>query len=492
MIKTFIPPGWKNLWRWICLTHRWTGIALGILILLWFISGLVMVFVPRPVLSQAERLAGLPFLNAESIRITPFEAWKSLGRPGGPERVRLNASGGRPLFHFLDESRWFSVYADNGAAFVSPDEEGLRRVVLPHAGETPITGIVPLEYDQWTVAGNFNAWRPLARVELNDGRQYYVSTRTGEIVLDTAYGERAWNWLGSFAHWLYFTELRRNFFEAWRELVLWAAFLSGVAALSGFCLGIEHLRISKPYSGGRFSPYRDKWKLWHHWSGIAGGVFLLAWLVSGWLSLSPMGWAKTSPPTDAEGRYLAGGLLDAEALSWLPSLKGKTREIQWTRFDTQPVALLFDSEIPRHSVFDSNTRTEYTEKTLSLEAITSRARGLMPKNRLVAAEWLNEPDAYYYPRGGHAIRLPVARLRFDDAENTRYYIDPATGSIAAKIDNGARWQRWLYRGLHRFDFPPFDRHETARRVLVTLLSCLGIFLTLSACVLGWKRLQRFS
>jgi uncharacterized iron-regulated membrane protein len=528
-MKSLLYSKMKTLWRGIYFTHRWAGIALGILVLLWFVSGLVMVFVARPALTQAEQLASLPLLDADSVRVTPLSAWKSLNRPGWPERVRLNASGGRPLFHFLDtasdEPRWFSVHADNGAAFAPPDENALRRAVslyigkaagddVGKAGETPempITAFVSLDYDQWTVTSHFNAWRPLVRVELEDGRQYYVSTRTGEVVLDTTRAERAWNWLGSFAHWLYFTQLRHDHPEAWRTLILWSAFAASVMALAGVYLGIDRLRISKPYPGGRFSPYREKWKLWHHVSGIAGSVFLLAWLISGWLSLSPMGWAKAGALTEAERQWFAGGILDAEALDWRPPLsllEGKAREVQWTRFDTQPTVLFFEGEIPKRGVFDGHTTDGHTtlaaatsttalatsapriEKSLSLEAIVARAQGLMPQSQLIAAQWLNEADTYYYPRAHRDLRLPVARLRFDDEEETTYYIDPATGGIVSKIDRGARWQRWLYRGLHRFDFPPFDRHESARRVLVTVASLLGIFLSISGCVLSWKRLRR--
>ena len=49
-----------KLARWLHLGHRWLGIALGLMVLLWFVSGLVMPFVTRPQLDEAERLAGLP------------------------------------------------------------------------------------------------------------------------------------------------------------------------------------------------------------------------------------------------------------------------------------------------------------------------------------------------------------------------------------------------------------------------------------------------
>ncbi len=39
------------IWRILILLHRYLGVALGALMLLWFASGIVMLFVPYPGLS---------------------------------------------------------------------------------------------------------------------------------------------------------------------------------------------------------------------------------------------------------------------------------------------------------------------------------------------------------------------------------------------------------------------------------------------------------
>jgi uncharacterized iron-regulated membrane protein len=476
--------------RWIHLVHRWTGITLGPLVLLWFVSGIVMIFVPRPLLTAEERLAGLPPIKAPDIKISPLDAWKTLGLPDWPEAVQLNAPDGRATYHFLSGARWFSVHADDGSPIATLVAEQARRAVSGYAGKSKITALVPVERDQWTLITRFDAWRPFLRVELDDGRHYYVSARTGEIVLDTARDERAWNWVGTFIHWLYFSELRQNF-KLWRAVILWTSFGATLMAGAGFYLGIQRLRITRPYPGGRFSPYRDKWKLWHHWSGLIGSVFLLAWLLSGWLSLAPMGWAQGSSPSPEERQRLAGGALDARVLEKTPALDiqtRQTREIQWIRFGASPKILLSDDNGARRAGFDGDFSR--IEPPLALEAIVSRAGVLKPGHRIVRAEWLHEPDTYYFPHRHRPLRFPVARLHFDDEEKTVYYIDPVKAGIEAKIDRSGRWQRWLFKALHRFDFPPFDRSETARIVVLTLASLLGIVLTFSGCVMGWKRLER--
>ena len=42
--------------RTLYLVHRWLGIATCLLVLMWFVSGLVMLYVPFPKLTAEERL----------------------------------------------------------------------------------------------------------------------------------------------------------------------------------------------------------------------------------------------------------------------------------------------------------------------------------------------------------------------------------------------------------------------------------------------------
>ncbi|WP_295007084.1 hypothetical protein [uncultured Dechloromonas sp.] len=61
------------LTRWLHLGYCWLGMALG-----WFVSGIIMRFVTRPLLMELEQLA------AGSVRLSPRAAWQSFGLPGCP------------------------------------------------------------------------------------------------------------------------------------------------------------------------------------------------------------------------------------------------------------------------------------------------------------------------------------------------------------------------------------------------------------------------
>ena len=53
-----------SLRRWTYLTHRWCGVAGCLLMALWFVSGMVMLFIGYPKLTPWDRLAALPALSA--------------------------------------------------------------------------------------------------------------------------------------------------------------------------------------------------------------------------------------------------------------------------------------------------------------------------------------------------------------------------------------------------------------------------------------------
>ncbi|MGV8195858.1 PepSY domain-containing protein, partial [Pseudomonas aeruginosa] len=49
--------------RYLYLWHRWLGIGCCLLMVLWFVSGMVMLYVGYPKLTPLERLAHLPELD---------------------------------------------------------------------------------------------------------------------------------------------------------------------------------------------------------------------------------------------------------------------------------------------------------------------------------------------------------------------------------------------------------------------------------------------
>ena len=103
--------------RWLYLVHRWLGVLLCAFFAMWFLSGVVMMYVGYPKLTQAERLAHLPPLRSATLGteplLEPADALAHAGLTGPLQDLRLAvASGARAVRH--PES--FSLRSRNGVA----------------------------------------------------------------------------------------------------------------------------------------------------------------------------------------------------------------------------------------------------------------------------------------------------------------------------------------------------------------------------------------
>ena len=102
---------------------------------------------------------------------------------------------------------------------------------------------------------------------------------------------------------------------------------------------------------------------------------------------------------------------------------------------------------------------------------------------------LRQFDAYWYPH--HDERpLPVLCVGFDDADQSWFYIDPRNGDVLAQVDSSRRTYRWLFNALHSLDFSLLLRYRPAWDIVMWSLSLIGMIVSISGVVIGWRRLRR--
>ncbi|RFC39239.1 MAG: hypothetical protein DID90_2727552360 [Candidatus Nitrotoga sp. LAW] len=210
--------------RWLFLIHRWLGIFACIFFVMWFISGIVMMYVGYPKLTAAERIQHLPPLNAAAITLTPRQALDAASIKGPLQDLRLAvASGGRAVYLAVP-ARDLNVGLASGRRRVAPGSGTvvidastgivLRQVDRAHvlASAAVFGGLaVAADYggiideDAFTHSRALDAHRPLHRVRLADADAtlLYVSSTTGEVVRDVPRIERLWNYVGAWIQWLY-------------------------------------------------------------------------------------------------------------------------------------------------------------------------------------------------------------------------------------------------------------------------------------------------
>ncbi|WKA30317.1 PepSY domain-containing protein [Bradyrhizobium roseum] len=475
--------------RWLYVVHRWIGIGTCVLFAIWFLSGLVMMYVAFPQFTDAERWAALPPIAWDKMQLTPNRAMEVAGFTHYPRDLRLAMLNDEPVYRLLgwDGARK-TVSAADGRVIdrITPEQAVAAARLYPNAVNPEI--IETVERDQWSVTARFDPLRPLYLISLADpgGTQLYVSSRTGEIALDTTRTERIWNWLGSIPHWIYPTILRKDG-ATWRQVVLWISGICMVAAVTGFWVGILRLRLRRRYRGGAVTPYRG-WMAWHHIAGLIGGVFVVTWMFSGWLSLNPgdflagRGMAREMAVRygGSEAPHMPAGFLSG------PKPDGPAAvEARFVWLGGKPLVALTGRDGGRCTLDpETGIVTQVPE-----ERIFEAARRLMPDDIMTMRLRLDQPDAYWYSH--HQQRqLPVLRAGFDDAAHSWFHIDPVTGDILGRTDDSRRTYRWLFNALHSLDFALLLGYRPAWDAVVWLLSLLGLIVSLSGVVIGWRRLQR--
>jgi uncharacterized iron-regulated membrane protein len=469
--------------RWLYLTHRWIGIVSCLFFAMWFASGLVMVYVPFPALDREEWLEGQAPIAWAEVRTTPAAAFAG-SNPAELRRLNLEMRGSEPVWRWQSwDGEDVVRSAVDGRVIPAADGEEARAIAAAYAG-MGVTELELIHNDQWTVAGRYEDHRPLwkATIEGDEGRNVYVSSRTGAVVLETTASERFWNWLGAVPHWIYPTVLRQDA-EAWRQVIIWLSGPCIIAALTGLWIGILRVRLGRRrFKEGRITPYRG-WMMWHHLTGLAGSLFLILWIFSGWLSVDPGHFFRSEGPgVDLQKQY-AGAIdpnLDpARLAAALPS----AQRITFASAAGTPYLQVEQKGLPVRQLDPRTLAAPAQDPNRIRRAIAD----LFPQNHIASVETIAKPDAYWYTVNGE-LPLPVTRIKLDDSAATWIHLDPATGEVLGSMGRSDRIYRWLFDLFHRWDLNILLENRPARNVVIWIFSLLGLATSVTGVWIGWMRL----
>ena len=139
--------------RALIFVHRWLGIALCLLFLLWFPSGIGMMYFPMPSVTPAARFDRLPILQSSKVTVSPGEAAEKLGVD--PEDLTLTSFDGRPAYR-VGGGRGDGgpvLYADTGEEQGEVPTELVQRLASTWTGQPVSSASVEeiTEVDQWTL-----------------------------------------------------------------------------------------------------------------------------------------------------------------------------------------------------------------------------------------------------------------------------------------------------------------------------------------------------
>jgi uncharacterized iron-regulated membrane protein len=477
--------------RLLLLVHRYLGIAVGLLMVMWCLSGVVMMYHSYPALGERARLKHLAPLDwRECCKISA--ALLPTATSAGHSAIEMLA--GRPVLH-LDpqvDPRPIDLLTGSFIDGISVEQAAtVARSFAGHAHGAPRL-LRLIGGDQWTVASDLNADRPLFQFAIDDEArtELYVSSVTGKAVQITTAHERFWSWFGAIPHWLYFDALRRHA-ALWSQVVIYASLLGCFLAGIGIYLGWRQLAVQP---AGRFSPYQG-FNLWHHVAGLIFGILTLSWVLSGLLSMNPWGWLESSgaqsentklrgAPEPSLARMGAALQTFANGGALADGAASDAVSLQVAPFNGEIYFIASTAEGERRR-FDAAAAAA----PLSSDDLKFLARVLAGAGAPITPQLMSGEDNLYFSHHREVVALPVYRMILPGS-GTRYYVDPVAGMLVAKLDANAQAYRWLHEGLHRLDFTASLRGRPQWDVLMLVLLSGVTVVCVTGAYLGFRRLTR--
>jgi hypothetical protein len=479
--------------RSLIVMHRWLGVALALNFFVWFVSGIGMMYWEFPGISEADRLAHLPSLKADLLQVPVADAFAAAGLESASD-VRVASFDGRPVYRLRSGRTQRIVYADSGEMRGEISRQQLDRIAAAWSGRSVEAASIRSldDVDQWTVQLPLAQLKPVWQYAWPTGEQAYLSQTTGEVVQYTTRAARLGAYVGAIPHWLYVTPLRKHG-PVWSWVVIVLSAVATVEAALGLTIGAWTFSPFRRYRRGTLPvrvPYRG-WKRWHMILGLIVGTGALTWVFSGLLSMDPIELPGDPPQTEDVADALRGPLR-AEAFSALSphdalTLPGASNATQ--------LELISSGDRSFYVVALAGGGTRIVElsatvhESVATERIATLVKEAVHPEQLADLQLLDRYDRYYLDR--HDRRpLPVILVRLNDPDASRFYIDPRTSRLVGTYSARNWVTRWLYHGLHSFDFPWLYRYRPLWDVVVGTFMIGGAALCFTSLVLAWQVLGR--
>ncbi len=478
-----------KLFKNICIQlHKWLGLIMSLMFLIWFLSGIVLIFVGFPHASKQERFEFLkPFSTQDWVGLkSPSKSFKG--------KIVLEKWGNKPVYRVLSGKKSQTIY--DARTLKQLPEFSCKQAELISVGylKSSVSKIEKIdELDSWMPWSYYEPLLPIYKCSVDDDKhsRLYVSSVSGTIVQHTTRKSRWLGRIGAIPHWIYFKQLRLNV-TRWKNIVLVISILGLLVCLSGIILGFIRLKRDENNRIIALTPYK-KWSYkWHHILGFAFGIFVLTFVLSGLFSVSGIPqWmvAKGSNPTKLWDKTIAVNKnINPTQIRKSVEDKSNVRRIIWSSSMGQPVWEVYrddhrmaetyqikDGKISLYTLLDITTAKNYAKQIFS--------------DQDLSIEIIKEYTNYYKTSGMFYRPLPVYKITLDNRFNHCLFINPLSGKAISAIDNNGRARRWLYRALHTFNFPVLENYPVLRKLLLILVSIIGVVISYTGGYIGIKKIK---
>lgn len=469
-------------------THKITGSVLSLLFLVWFISGVVMIFDGFPHASRKERFEYLQPISAKQIQqlAAPAKNWKG--------KVVLELCEGEPVYRVYKNRKAQTVYNAQTLAALPKFEETHATQLAGNFLKSPVKELVVMnELDQWIPWSYYQPLLPIYKCYMDDAKHtvLYVSRQTGEIIQQT---DRRARWsarVGAIPHWLYFKKLRLQK-GLWIDVVIFLSAIGIVVCISGIVVGF----IFKKKKG--ITPYKKTAYKWHHITGYIFGIFVFTFILSGFFSLADVPDWMVGVKNKKQVKIEWNQKLDLKEQPELSPLeiwnaleiKENVRRIEWKNLQGLPGFYVYYNQYQIPEVYVWKNGAILKKGAYSVSEIKDLGRkhivgtGFEVKVQERYDNYYTGSAMYYLPEKAYKIVV-------NDAPKTWIYLNPVSGDEVKRYTKNTRLRRWLYQGLHKFNFQ-FLKEEADwfRKLILVILSLGGIAVSVTGVWLSKVWLRR--
>ena len=465
--------------------HRYLGLMLSVLFVVWFLSGFVMMFhsFPRPLKSEYLKL-NQPIGHFDSLPLG--DSATALSLETCLERLYLRRVDGDGQEQLLAYPSWQPI-----SGF--PEAE-CRQLALARCPEGVDSVQTLTHFDMWIPWERYAEYFPIYKYHMDDDVQteLYVSSVTGEIVQESTHVKRLAAWFGAIPHWVYIKHLRLNA-GLWKNTVIVLSALGSLMCLAGIILGFHYLLRMRRRKSAGFNPYKKFWMKWHYGLGLFFGLVTFTYVFSGMMSLCsvPQFVAPGNgrrPMVKSKDKEMVCLPLESfsrpvdSIVAYFPD----AIKVEWTIIGSEPFYRVTqdDGSVVMAQGDSSKTVRKLFFEPSEVEKIFAKEIGRYPHQIVLQGEY----DNYYRPNSKGDKVLPVYRIDVKNPQHTAIYVDPATASKVGEFTSNSRVHRWVYQFLHAFDTPWLLSHPTIRLFLELFLMVGGTLLSVTALGLTWKRI----
>ncbi|MDN5211017.1 PepSY domain-containing protein [Fulvivirgaceae bacterium BMA12] len=464
-------PALGKWYKW----HRKTGIVLLIPVIMWCISGLmhpIMArwikvqipnrFVKTPALQQGDFKLSLKealtkngitiFGNINTVRIGDILYYQVLPASAARDVVYLNTNDGTPL---KDGDRIYATYL--ARYFMNEHNAG-------------VVGISTVS--KFTSQYKFiNRLLPVYKVSFDrpDKLDVYVHTTSSRLGTVNNQQRKTFMWLFNQLHNWDFLKFAGPARALVMTLLLSLIFLSAVSGLYIYSIGWR--RFKKQAA----NTIRSKRRRQHRSLGFAVSVVTLTFSFSGAYHLlykkDPYALHKFTPQSK-----IATVDLQTDLAIFMDGLEKPVANISLSAMKEQLYYRFAHGGKHRHEVSYlsvgngkklENGDTEYAKYLAGIYSGLSEIEN---------TEQITKFAGEY---GFVNKRLPVQKISYKTADNATYYIETATGKLAAMVTNPDRWEGFSFAFLHKYHTLDFAGKDF--RDIVMSLAALGL---LTVALLG--------